>query len=945
MRTLTGGSAYFNQAIQPRVFVRVFDGATDILVQGTEANGTYPDRIASFDNITSEIDPAGGMSTVSGGGVKRLTLDEDFTLCTTASLEPEPQSAYAGAGRLICTGSSGGAYADTRNATACTDFGTPAISVGRIYSAGGDWFTVIRAFVQFKVPAGMTSCDDAYIALVGSENGADTAFTIQGVAGTWSNLSSTTGLFNDFTGWAASGTYSVTNLLETWTTAEYDATATYLRFNAAGRAAILAATGSTFRMILISSLDTTINAGPSGNEYVTFEQSSARLALRYNSVTLDNKDVEILLGFDPVTTINSTALDVVTTQIVDTWRLDGRELDMTFRANDFKENPTIPATVITLTDWPNCPENNVGKTVPVVYGSFALTGEHRSGTGNYQCYTPGGTGVGAGNISYPDPIRGIVVKDVDGLKTVLFTGLRLKGYSTANFLFTWNSGIKAFDAFAVHALPTYNASIGHYTDIHAPDVNDQLIEVFAEGKYRSVSTIIPTGNDAFGATDPEKAYDTDSDTYAVMDTNTGYIDFYFAQPSGISGETVVAYVVYAEFTGGMDPTKLKFQIYRDERDETTDALNWVLVNDLAPWTTDGQKQYSFFDVDDGVLTFRRRPVQVGQYKLRLYKDTATGTARIYDVCSLVAHDTNEITEVYTNCDGQQDDGSGTVTGTASALIENPAHVIEALARNEMSLATADIDTAAFDTAATAVTGCKFAFQLNDRKDARDILDGLGKQARTFLRWNESDKLTIKKISSADYFGNSGTDVPGAHDIFTTTGDPVSGVFAHHQLLSDVRIELSDADDHCTTFVLKYRQNYATGDYAAVLTCDKDAENLDDTKLSGTTGTTLVALCSAAYSRSGKVNTLEFECPYIRDETTATLLMQHLIEWYSVRRYTLEFTAGISALCFVEGDFINVRTDTIENLFGTAVMNRKKWLVKRRSVSLNDMTITFTAIEV
>ena len=224
---------------------------------------------------------------------------------------------------------------------------------------------------------------------------------------------------------------------------------------------------------------------------------------------------------------------------------------------------------------------------------------------------------------------------------------------------------------------------------------------------------------------------------------------------------------------------------------------------------------------------------------------------------------------------------------------------------------------------------------------------MARQARLLLWWDEQDRLTVKYVDSTAAFPHSTTDVPGDRDIFSVTGAPSGGYFTQHQIIEGPSIYPVDADKVYNDFVIKYRKNYATGDYAAVLTCNKDAENLDETILAalGTTGAELVTLCDDCYDRTLKVNTLEIEAWAIRDEATATALMQHIVQWYTKTRIIIEFTAGISALEFEPGDFINVRDARIEDLYGTAVMNVKKWMIQKHDPDLNNQTFHIEAIEV
>ena len=159
-------SNYKSLSKRPRVFVRIpsaglFLGTKNATLSGIE----YEDSITSFDNIIQSIATFGGMSEVSSFGIKNLELGQRFTLCTEASLTPKFES-YMGAGRLYRNGF--GSYSDARNNVSAHDFGSPAVVVGRRFMPGANQYQVIRGYMQFSIPAGITSCEEAVIELTGT---------------------------------------------------------------------------------------------------------------------------------------------------------------------------------------------------------------------------------------------------------------------------------------------------------------------------------------------------------------------------------------------------------------------------------------------------------------------------------------------------------------------------------------------------------------------------------------------------------------------------------------------------------------------------------------------------------------------------------------------------------------------------------------------------------
>jgi hypothetical protein len=106
-----------------------------------------------------------------------------------------------------------------------------------------------------------------------------------------------------------------------------------------------------------------------------------------------------------------------------------------------------------------------------------------------------------------------------------------------------------------------------------------------------------------------------------------------------------------------------------------------------------------------------------------------------------------------DCDGYKDDGSGTYTGSASALIEKPADVLHHLARVVGGLPSARVDGSAFSTlrsdmASGALASYKFAGNLIDRaSNLKELLLALSFQARVKIDW-PVDRLTARLLRSS-----------------------------------------------------------------------------------------------------------------------------------------------------------------------------------------------------
>ena len=106
-------------------------------------------------------------------------------------------------------------------------------------------------------------------------------------------------------------------------------------------------------------------------------------------------------------------------------------------------------------------------------------------------------------------------------------------------------------------------------------------------------------------------------------------------------------------------------------------------------------------------------------------------------------------EVIFDGQGYKDDGSGTYTGTANALIEKCADVLHYLARVVGGIPASRVDAASFVTARTdAPASYKFSGLLTGRStNLRELMLALGMQCRTRPEW-PVDKLQARFIKSS-----------------------------------------------------------------------------------------------------------------------------------------------------------------------------------------------------
>jgi len=925
--------------------------------------------VSNAGTITRQIKPFGGLEQVSALKISNLELSDELKFCTEASCTAKPQGAIRGAGRLISKGAYAESYNDVRNATSADEFAWPTITAGQVYSAGDLKYYNYRGFMQFSIPSGITSCEEGALFLKGLNTSltSSTDINLILVAGTWSSLGSgaigDTGLFNDFTGWQASGDYTdyITQLNIAWSTAEfitYSASLStneqhnHIRLNAAGLAAIVAATGGTIRFMLLSENDVT-NTEPTGNEYAQFYAQDVTLELRSNTKKLKNRTAYVYryYGTEPS---SYTAMAELYRGRIDNFKITNRSLDIDLVKSDIAQNVLMPKMVITENDWPYCPDSNLGKPYPIIYGEFAISAAHKNGVANFTGAGPAGTAV---NYGYPDCFRLPIVKENEDDKTVIVSEGFVKAATYP--LFDYNHSNGTFEIFPVTAGVSVTTS---YTKRDITPVADELIpNVLCENLYKAVACVLPFKTLNTGITNPTYAYDSDTDTYAVIPNSSAYIYFYFQDPGGSQGDGAISLVLYAEFIDGATAASLHIIAEQNTKTNVDDADSWVEYDDVTPWTEDGQAEYAFYRLD---ASNNRTFASLEQYRFKLVRADDTGDVYIYDVCAMKARQVNKVTELYTYGKGRADNAAGTITGTSTTLplLENPSHILEDIARNQIGLAAAEIDTTALDTLATDLPSWILAFQLNEQREVNDILDNIGEQCKTNITRDEQDRFTAKTWDVTDYFPHSGTDIAGDLDIFQESCAPAADGTGNDIMtrnpIMDFSLEQINPAEVKNSFVLYYKRNYATSGYEGTITMDNGEGTVGSVDTSLATGdgaylensqtiAGLSALCAASFTNcDDTTQTMTVNADFIRDRATAVKFFQHLVETRTAVRHIATIRTRENPALWVEnGDMINIRHRRVYEYCGIPTAQKKKWLVYRYDHSLGNGQILLKAIEV
>lgn len=148
----------------------------------------------------------------------------------------------------------------------------------------------------------------------------------------------------------------------------------------------------------------------------------------------------------------------------------------------------------------------------------------------------------------------------------------------------------------------------------------------------------------------------------------------------------------------------------------------------------------------------------------------------------------ERADFYADLAGYDDDGSGTYTGSANAVIENPADVLHFLLAE--LLAQSGFNTTSFSGARSDLGSYVIAGQALDPRSARDVLDDVARQGKLILYLDYNDEWAASAFTlpgSADATVARSDFVPDGEDSFegeiqSVTQSPSSEIFNQFEIL-------------------------------------------------------------------------------------------------------------------------------------------------------------------
>jgi hypothetical protein len=237
--------------------------------------------------------------------------------------------------------------------------------------------------------------------------------------------------------------------------------------------------------------------------------------------------------------------------------------------------------------------------------------------------------------------------------------------------------------------------------------------------------------------------------------------------------------------------------------------------------------------------------------------------------------------------------------STSQMIENPAHIIESILRDECAQISANINRSSIDLiAGSHRAGWKFANQILDTEMSDEIITKICNESGMIYMNDYQGLHKLKAIRNIN--PPSSTTLQNIYmTVEGETGDKNFSYKIYKQMLEKVYNE----------FYLNYKKNLASGEYEKHLYC-KNPQNASwspeycnfDQILSGVSAQTYWNKCHSIWvNYNHHKQTLTIDADWIRDDWTANKMLQWLIDWFAYRKHIIEFEGGLSYISIEIGD--------------------------------------------
>ncbi len=543
--------------------------------------------------------------------------------------------------------------------------------------------------------------------------------------------------------------------------------------------------------------------------------------------------------------------------IIYDWEYNKEYIVIKCTSNEKKRHKKLPLSVFNTTDYPNCASSVIGKPIPFIFGAAT------------------------------DPDSDFY-KGVDLFKAFCidqFAGVYAPcshDCDDSGSLYYWDGGMLAFGL-----VEFQTTDVGYTISIPSYQVFEN--SVWIASRMLQVPTAADAGNDF---KDSWKIHDLDQTTKINMDKTSSkdQVAVLLKQPP-IGNVTSVS--LRRKYTWSSAPVNdvIRTRVYTDEFatvmksiDETankvfgTDDLG--ITTEYNASTKNGLGIVVYF-IDGG----DNRNVDVYEVSLR------------FNVRGISLPDI-----IYCTPDGLEYGSwlfGRSVGKSIGDLIDIGPFVVNAILQDStigLGLTSSDVDTASFDAAGNTTNGTRKDWKLQgqqcDLVDSRELLKVMAKELGCVLYENCEGKIEIKAINLSE---SAAATITGA------------SIAVDEDNSSTLERSLTRLENVYNDFELLYQVNYANNEHQKRLYCNAAGKSSGiasgyDTK------------CANSVTKYGFTQKLTFKADWVRDDTTATALIQFLVDWFTNRREIVTFKASL-ALCNLElGDVCTINNTFVNDTY-------------------------------
>ena len=571
---------------------------------------------------------------------------------------------------------------------------------------------------------------------------------------------------------------------------------------------------------------------------------------------------------------------------VDSWYWDESFVYFKCKSRVIKEKE-LPSRLLTKEEFTNIPDENNGVPAPLIYGDFTLdSGVNKSGIASN--ISPGGS-----EVIHRDYVRGMFLSPIQSINNLNSPDNNPRTVWASHDLHTpvlayqdlwkfyWDSTHKCWGRRAVQfdGTEAFGAFVSGLST-QATFTTDSVGYVYPE-----LIPIIDSVNSS-SATNLIYAVDEDDSNYTTLDAN-GEIASY-EMPAGF-GKGSGGGLVYCYFR--VDTVNRSDDTCQIEITDESGSAVYAFTN-IAGYGSFQYVDITSLIVNEGDVTgirIRFKYVDVTGHDASCEMRIRSVFLRLREKLEIPGD------YIYTTVKGRKygdwiDEAPHTCAYNEDDLIENPAFTVESLIEHELAV---DISerlvyesgnvSHGFDRVGLQRDLWKLARQVLDQENSRELIRQIAYEFGFAYFERRNGDICVARI---DPLGNPAT---------ITSADVLSN--NNKSSLSVKRVEARDMKNE---FVLKYKQNNATGDYEEILYVKSPNEavynalytNLDSS------GETYWDICRAAYNDYSVVNKWEFEAKWIRTKATAEMFLKMMIKKLTRRPYIVEFESSLN-LCDIE----------------------------------------------